>query len=194
MLPKFTFLPCRSGQTMPEHNAEVEVCQVWGCSSHHAKALIVAVGCAAMQNFMKGNMTLGNDSNSPGGSAAAFSKLRIVPRYTFVATVEFTGSGDIRKSSGSVRNSRNGCYVDTMNVLPVGTSLEVSMSRGQETFATNGDVIYVLERRGMGIVFTDTPDEQLAILDYARRAIVGCRHHMTSRSTCAATQPGLYFS
>jgi hypothetical protein len=97
---------------------------------------------------------------------AAYNKRRMVPRYTFVATAELTDTATSRKSSGSVEEiSRNGCYVDTMNVLPVGTSLEVRMSRGQETFVTKGDVIYVLERRGMGIVFTDTPDEQLAILD-----------------------------
>ena len=79
---------------------------------------------------------------------------------------ELTDFAAPRKTSGSVEEiSRHGCYVDTMNVLPVGTSLEVSTSRGQETFVTKGDVIYILERRGMGIAFTETPTDQLEILD-----------------------------
>jgi hypothetical protein len=90
----------------------------------------------------------------------------MVPRYTFVAMTELTDFATSRKTAGMVEEiSRKGCYVDTMNVLPVGTSLHVRISRDEETFATNGDVIYVLERRGMGIVFMDTPKDQLEILD-----------------------------
>lgn len=61
-----------------------------------------------------------------------------------------------------------------MNVLPVGTSVDVRISRDPGTFVTNGEVIYTFERRGMGIVFVETTKEQMEILDLwlAERASV----------------------
>jgi len=90
----------------------------------------------------------------------------MIPRYNFVAITELKDFATSRKVSGSVEEiSRKGCYVNTMNVLPMGTQLNVRISRGQNTFVTTGEIIYLVERRGMGVLFVDTPEDQLKILD-----------------------------
>ena len=61
--------------------------------------------------------------------------------------------------------SRKGCYVNTPSTLPINTFLRVVISRDGETFMTNGKVIYVHERNGVGIVFVDSIEKQLEILD-----------------------------
>jgi hypothetical protein len=111
-------------------------------------------------------MTPGNPSDSLRDSVIAYAQPRTVSRYTFVATTELTDSASAIKLSGRITEiSRKGCYVDTLNALPVGTSLNVRILRDQGTFLTNGRIIYVHERIGMGIVFLDPAEEQLQILD-----------------------------
>ena len=61
--------------------------------------------------------------------------------------------------------SRKGCYVNTPSTLPINTFLRVVISRDGETFMTNGKVIYVHARIGVGIAFVDSTEEQLEILD-----------------------------
>jgi hypothetical protein len=90
----------------------------------------------------------------------------MVPRYTFIATTELTDSASAMRLSGRITEiSRQGCYVDTLNALPVATLLNVRISRDQGTFVTKGKIIYVDERIGMGVVFLDPPKDQLEILD-----------------------------
>jgi len=109
---------------------------------------------------------LGNYSDSSTESKAAYMERRLTPRYSFVAITELKDFATSRKVSGSVEEiSRKGCYVNTMNVLPMGTALNVRISRGRETLVTNGEVIYLVERRGMGVLFVDTPADQMKILD-----------------------------
>jgi PilZ domain-containing protein len=68
--------------------------------------------------------------------------------------------------AGRIREiSRRGCYVNATSTLPVNTFLGVFISREEKTFMTNGKVIYVHEGIGMGIVFLDTTEDQLEILN-----------------------------
>jgi hypothetical protein len=53
-----------------------------------------------------------------------------------------------------------------MKTLPVGTSLNMVISRDKGSFATKGRVIYVHEGLGMGIIFLNPNSEQLQILDH----------------------------
>ena len=94
------------------------------------------------------------------------SPQRTVPRYTFVATTELIDSASASRFSGRVTEiSRQGCYVDILNPLPVGTALNVLISRDQGTFVTKGEIIYVHEGIGMGVVFLNPSKEQLKVLD-----------------------------
>ena len=109
-------------------------------------------------------MTDSPDSQSP--STTSTSERRRVPRYAFVATTELTEFGNETKWAGTVTEiSRTGCYVDILNTLPAGTTLNVRISCDQGTFETRGKVLYVQDRMGMGVVFLDPAKEQLEILD-----------------------------
>jgi hypothetical protein len=55
--------------------------------------------------------------------------------------------------------------VNTSSTLPIDTLLKVVISRDEESFVTNGKVIYVHERIGMGIVFVDPTEDQLEMLN-----------------------------
>jgi hypothetical protein len=70
--------------------------------------------------------------------------------------------------------SRKGCYVNTPSTLSVNTFLTVVISSDGQTFITNGKIIYVHEGIGVGVLFVDSSQEQLEILDswlaYAARS------------------------
>jgi hypothetical protein len=59
-------------------------------------------------------------------SAGLYDKQRAVPRYSFIATTELTDAANAIRLSGRVTEiSRNGCYVDALNALPLGTLLNL---------------------------------------------------------------------
>jgi hypothetical protein len=110
-------------------------------------------------------MTQGNHPGSPD-SATPQTPKRAVPRYSFVATTEIIDCATATRLSGRVSEiSRQGCYVDILNPLPVGTPLNVLISHDQGTFVTKGKIIYVHETFGMGVLFVDPSHDQLRILD-----------------------------
>ena len=107
--------------------------------------------------------SLGSELDPPTSN----SRQRKVPRYTFIAVAEIIeGSSQTCIFAKTRKISNKGCYVETMNTLPVGTSLNMVISRDHGTFATQGRVIYVHEGLGMGVIFLNPNSEQLQILDY----------------------------
>jgi hypothetical protein len=111
-------------------------------------------------------MALGNSPDSRRDSATSLKGQRAVPRYSFVATTELIDSGSAAHFSGRVSEiSRQGCYVDILNALPVGTPINVLISRDEGIFVTKGKIIYVHEGFGMGVAFVDPSNDQLKILD-----------------------------
>jgi hypothetical protein len=105
---------------------------------------------------------LGNSSDSPTSNR----ERRKVPRYTFVATVELGEAASAMRLSGRVTEiSRHGCYVDIQHALPIGTLLDIQISRDQGFFVAKGKILYVQERIGLGIAFLDPTEDQMKILD-----------------------------
>ena len=103
---------------------------------------------------------MGHSRVSPYGTP------RTVPRYIFVAVAAILEGTTQKCTTGSIKEiSRNGCYVDTVSLFPVGTLLKVVISRDEGSFATNGKVIYARDERGMGVSFVDPPADQLKVLD-----------------------------
>ena len=91
---------------------------------------------------------------------------RTVPRYSVLAVAELVETASTMCIVGRMTEvSRKGCYVNTPSTLPINTFLRVVISRDGETFMTNGKVIYVHERKGVVIVFVDSNQEQLEMLD-----------------------------
>jgi hypothetical protein len=107
-----------------------------------------------------------NVSGDPPTGDSAYKQHRTVPRYTFIASAELVEpSSGVRMTGRISEISRKGCYVDLLNPLPVGTPIQLSISRDQGAFACGGKIIYVQDGMGMGVVFADLPSDQLQILD-----------------------------
>jgi len=104
--------------------------------------------------------------DSPTGSGQPYRERRSVPRYGLIATADLQEPASGVRMSGRISEiSRKGCYVDVLNTLPTGTIIELRISRDQGVFVSSGRIIYTQEGMGMGVVFVDTPAEQLKVLD-----------------------------
>lgn len=91
---------------------------------------------------------------------------RAVPRYSFIASAEILEPSSGVRIAGRISEiSRKGCYVDLLNTLPTGTTIQVRIARDQGGFSSNGQIIYAQDGMGMGVAFVDTPADQLKILD-----------------------------
>ena len=113
-----------------------------------------------------GGANVGQSLVSPSELRASYSTQRTVPRYTFVAVTEIIESGSQACSLGkTTKISSKGCYVETVSPLPIGTVLNMVISRVQGSFTTKGKVIYVHDALGMGIVFVDPAEAQLRTLN-----------------------------
>jgi len=108
-------------------------------------------------------MSISGDA-SPGDSP--YRERRTVPRYTLIAAAEILEpSSGVRMAGRISEISRKGCYVDLLNTLPMGTPVQLHISRDQGAFACAGKIIYVQDGMGMGVVFDDLPANQLQTLD-----------------------------
>lgn len=95
-----------------------------------------------------------------------FVKQRSVPRFDFIASVEINDPASGVRLDGRISEiSRKGCYIDALNTLPTGTSIQLRISRDRGTFITAGKVIYAQEPMGMGIAFEETAPDQMKVLD-----------------------------
>lgn len=91
---------------------------------------------------------------------------RTVPRYPLIATSEILESSSAMRLTGRISEiSRKGCYVDVLNPLPVGTEIQLRISRDNGSFSTAAKVIYADQGMGMGVAFVNTAADQLQILD-----------------------------
>jgi hypothetical protein len=109
---------------------------------------------------------MGGSAGSPTDSGASNATRRAVPRYTLIATAEIIDlDSDMRLSGRISEISRQGCYVDVLNTLPVDRLIHVRILRDQGTFISPGKIIYAQQGMGMGVVFRDPTADQLRILD-----------------------------
>lgn len=103
---------------------------------------------------------------SQGKSAPESAERRVNPRHAFVATTEITDSAHALRLSGRVTEiSRQGCFIDVVHPLPVGTMLKLRITCDQGSFETRAKILYVQQGIGMGVVFVETPEDQLKTLE-----------------------------
>ena len=77
-------------------------------------------------------------------------------RWSFVAPVELIDiRAGIRIQARTSDLSLNGCYIDTLNPFPVGTSVRLRICKGQEPFEVQANVSSQHPGSGMGVVFRD---------------------------------------
>ena len=98
--------------------------------------------------------------------ALAGADRRSHPRYEFIAAVEVVAAESGARMETRVRDlSQQGCYVDTNNVLPLGTVTDVRISKGAQLFEARARVVYSRAGKGMGLVFTAMDPEPLRTLE-----------------------------
>lgn len=59
----------------------------------------------------------------------------------------------------------NGCYVDTIELFPIGALVRVRILKDNSVFETPGKVLYGHPGIGMGIVFLDPTPDQRSVLE-----------------------------
>ena len=108
------------------------------------------------------------EEEKPAGPSVALAGAdrRSHPRYEFVAAVEVVAAESGARMETRVRDlSQQGCYVDTNDVLPLGTVTDVRISKGAQLFEARARVVYSRASKGMGLVFTAIEPEPLRTLE-----------------------------
>lgn len=92
---------------------------------------------------------------------------RDAPRYALILSaevVEIATGATLNARSSDV--SRSGCYIDTLNPVPVGSQVKVQLRRGDMVFETVARVVYICPGLGMGLNWgTNVAPDKLTILD-----------------------------
>ena len=87
-------------------------------------------------------------------------------RYAFTAAFEIVAAESGLPLKTRVRDlSQQGCYVDTERPLTLGTGIDIRITKNSQSFEARARVVYIQPGKGMGLMFTSIPREQLQILD-----------------------------
>jgi len=94
------------------------------------------------------------------------STKRANPRFTFVADAEMEKLRDGQRIFGRIAQlSSLGCYVDTIEPVPIGTALRLRIRYGCSTCEVVGKAIYSHAGWGMGVRFGDIAAAQRATIE-----------------------------
>lgn len=93
------------------------------------------------------------------------SERRRHPRFPVIADAEVIEiASDTKLSAKTSDLSAGGCFLDMLNPSPEGTEIVVRISYADASFTARGKVVFVFPNMGMGVMFTDVPASQQAIL------------------------------
>jgi hypothetical protein len=82
------------------------------------------------------------------------SELRGSPRYAFHASAELTESPSAAPTKAQTSNlGANGCFLDTIKPLPVGTIVSIQITYQGQVFAARSVVAHAHPNTGMGLKF-----------------------------------------
>ncbi|MGB8476165.1 MAG: PilZ domain-containing protein [Candidatus Acidiferrum sp.] len=91
---------------------------------------------------------------------------RSSPRYPFSSTAEVIDLQGNTRITGRIADiAKKGCYIDTISPFPPKTAVSLRIKKDDQTFETQGAVVYSQVGMGMGLVFTRAESEQLRMLD-----------------------------
>ena len=100
----------------------------------------------------------------------SFAVRRANPRYAFFAEAEATLRDGTSVPAQVSELSSRGCYIDTLEAIPIGTELRLRISDGIQSCEVPGRVIYMHSGYGMGIfgmgvVFGNVAAEQIGAIN-----------------------------
>src|SRR5260370_8140001 len=84
-------------------------------------------------------------------SEASFAFRRANPRFAFFAEAEATLRDGTQVPAQVSELSSRGCYIDTLEPIPIGTEVRLRISNGASSCEVPGKVIYMHSGYGMGI-------------------------------------------
>ena len=107
--------------------------------------------------------TIRSRAIQPGDIEAGtrFAKKRAAPRYPFSARaiiVEPIARSEVSATTSDI--SVKGCFLESVDPLPINTVIQISIEQSTETFETWGRIAHVQEGGGIGVAFFDTTAEQ----------------------------------
>ena len=82
---------------------------------------------------------------------ASFANTRTNPRFSFSADAEVTHHDGMLTLGRLSQLSARGCYIDTLQPIPVGVELHLRISDGTSSCELPGKVLYINSRGGVGI-------------------------------------------
>lgn len=106
------------------------------------------------------------NKEAPGSTAPDVPERRCSVRNWFTAgvtVVEPASQTEIEAHTTDL--SAGGCYVDTMNPLPVGTDINLRLTKDGKSFHTKARVVYCQNSVGMGLLFTEIEPMQRPVLE-----------------------------
>src|ERR1700751_411540 len=133
--------------------------------SHSTSQLGQATRKKTMSHQRHKDLDAGSSKGSVGTTVADPDR-RGGNRHCFTAAA---GGGEVfsgvRFSPRTHGLGPGGCFVDTTNLFPVGSKLHVRLHKGKTSFETTGTVVYSQHGLGMGIAFSDLPQERRSALE-----------------------------
>src|ERR1700730_565032 len=107
---------------------------------------------------------------------------RRMPRVPFVASAELLEVDTGTRMNAQVSElSLHGCYVDTLNPLPKGTSVYVKIFTEEYFFETPAIVVYAHANLGMGLAFHDVKPHFVGVLQNWVMASTAKKAHRSAR-------------
>jgi len=109
---------------------------------------------------------------------APYAVKRANPRFSFFADAEVTLRDGTRAVAQLAELSSRGCYIDTLEPIPIRTKLQLRISDGTSTCELHGKVIYMHSGGGfgifgMGVLFGEMGPEQQSTIDAWLRRLGG---------------------
>src|ERR1700730_16237527 len=103
-------------------------------------------------------------------SEASFAVRRSNPRFAFFAEAEATLRDGTSVPAQVSELSSRGCYIDTLEPIPVGTEVRLRISNDRSSCELPGRVIYMHSGYGMGIfgmgvLFGNMAAEQISAIN-----------------------------
>ena len=101
---------------------------------------------------------------------APYAVKRTNPRFSFFADAEVTLRDGTGVRGQVAELSSRGCYIDTLEPIPIRTKLRLRICDGMSTCELHGKVIYMesgsgMAMFGMGVVFGEMGTEQHSAID-----------------------------
>lgn len=82
------------------------------------------------------------------------TELRRSPRVPFIASADVIDTETlVRLSARTGDLSRHGCYIDMVNPLPLGTTVQVEIAHAERTLSATAAVVVSQTPLGMGVEF-----------------------------------------